>query len=306
MEAIRSAHRSIMNMFFTHTYLERKMWRGWFKNGQALEISFHKHSWSFGIDYIYLDEEDEYLKSRLLFLHFYKLVICIPLGFKVIHEIKEVSDKLRKLYQERNVIERSNRNLGGNDVESIEKLSKIKDELEPLRKESHDLNRKYEDYELPEYEFKISKEFGIMLHFYKWSKTIRLPWDWHQIDREIYLKDNTWKSSKEIDMYDDPDNLIYKESHPYIYTLRNGKMQERIATINVERRHLTYAIFKPKWLRRFKFLNWIKQSIHVKFDGEVGEDTGSWKGGCIGTGYDLLPNETPKKCLRRMEATEKF
>jgi hypothetical protein len=39
---------------------------------------------------------------------------------------------------------------------------------------------------------------------------------------------------------------------------------------------------------------------------EVGEEAGSWKGGVLGCGYTLLPNETPLQCLRRMEKERKF
>jgi hypothetical protein len=44
----------------------------------------------------------------------------------------------------------------------------------------------------------------------------------------------------------------------------------------------------------------------VVFSAEVGERSGSWKGGCIGCGYDLLPDELPEECLRRMERDRKF
>ena len=305
MEVVKSVHRSIMNMFFTHTYLEKRRWRGWFKNGQSLGISLGT-CWDFGINYTYLSDENEHLRSRYLFLYFYKLIITIPLGLKVIHEVKEINDKLCKLYQERNTIKRLNRNLSDNELKHIEELSKIEDEIEPLRKESHNLYKKYENYKLPEYELRISKEHDIILHFYKWEKTILLPFRWYLIESEIYLKDGTWISSKKIDEYDDPDDLVYRESHPYKYTLENGKIQERIATITSKRSHLTYNIFKPKWFRRFKFLNWIKQSIDVSFNDEVGEITNSWKGGTIGCSYTLLPNESMQQCLRRMELNRKF
>jgi hypothetical protein len=45
---------------------------------------------------------------------------------------------------------------------------------------------------------------------------------------------------------------------------------------------------------------------YIEFNDEVGERTGSWKGGTLGCGYNLLPNETPLECLRRMEKERKF
>lgn len=44
----------------------------------------------------------------------------------------------------------------------------------------------------------------------------------------------------------------------------------------------------------------------VEFDDEVGERTGSWKGGCTGCSYEWERNETMLSALRRMEATRKF
>lgn len=52
--------------------------------------------------------------------------------------------------------------------------------------------------------------------------------------------------------------------------------------------------------------NRVIRSIDVEFDGEVGERTGSWKGGTIGCEYELRPNETPYECLKRMEQERKF
>lgn len=46
--------------------------------------------------------------------------------------------------------------------------------------------------------------------------------------------------------------------------------------------------------------------IDVQFDGEVGERSGSWKGGTVGCSYDKLPTEGIEQCLRRMEKEREF
>ena len=46
--------------------------------------------------------------------------------------------------------------------------------------------------------------------------------------------------------------------------------------------------------------------IAIEFDDEVGKDKRSWKGGCLSCSYDLLPNETPEECIRRMEKERSF
>lgn len=91
--------------------------------------------------------------------------------------------------------------------------------------------------------------------------------------------------------------LTELESHPYIYTLKNGEVQYRVATINKEHRYWTRY-----WLPHFKE----SYSINVNFDNEVGEETGSWKGGCLGCGYEMQPGETPLQTLTRMQSERKF
>ena len=50
----------------------------------------------------------------------------------------------------------------------------------------------------------------------------------------------------------------------------------------------------------------VNRYIEIEFDGEVGKDKGSWKGGCIGCSYNLLPGETPEECIKRMEKERSF
>ena len=312
MTTIKKRNRNVLSRLspFTHTFLEKSLWRGWFRNGQSLEFTWNKYGWDFGINYTYLDNEDDHLEDRLLFLYFYKLTIVIPLGFKVRNDVKELNDKRKELYLRDKAINRylnTSKIITSVEIKECKKeLSDINNDLDRLRKESIELDKKYENEKYPEYELRISKEFGIAICFYKWNKSFRLPWNWHHIDRELYLKDGTWMSTKKIDKYNDPDNLIYEETHPYKYDLNNGEMQERTATITLERTLLTYSIFKYKLFRKLKFLSWTKKSIDVKFSDEVGEGIHNWKGGCVGCGYDLLKNETMEQCLRRMEVNRKF
>ena len=105
---------------------------------------------------------------------------------------------------------------------------------------------------------------------------IYMPWSWKHIEHKT---------------------LTEPETHPYNYVRRSGEIQERTATIQVETR-----LWTRWWLPRRLF----KKTIDVKFNDEVGERTGSWKGGVMGCGYDMLPGELPLQTLRRMEAERKF
>lgn len=108
------------------------------------------------------------------------------------------------------------------------------------------------------------------------QKAINMPWAWKHREHLI---------------------LSEPETHPYTYTLRSGEVQSRTATIKVESRRWTR--FWLPWRR-------VSRYIDITFSDEVGERSGSWKGGCIGCSFDMLPSETPVQALRRMEATRKF
>jgi len=127
--------------------------------------------------------------------------------------------------------------------------------------------------------------FGSGLHVH-WGKShgkrgdpftiIPMPWQWRHREHKI---------------------LSEPESHSYVYTLRSGEVQRRTATIQAESRRFT----RP-WLPYSR----TSYSIDITFSDEVGERSGSWKGGCIGCSYEMLEGETPLTALRRMEAERKF
>lgn len=101
----------------------------------------------------------------------------------------------------------------------------------------------------------------------------------------------SWERGKEPDQR-------YTETHSFTYTLRSGEVQRRKATIYKDRRR-----YHRKWL---PFLKKTFTCIDVAFNDEVGERSGSWKGGTVGCSYDLLPGESMLDCLRRMEREREF
>lgn len=133
------------------------------------------------------------------------------------------------------------------------------------------------------------------------SKFFHMPWQWDHHRVEVLRADGTWTPMIReygVDSYQDQRHI---EKFWYKYRLRNGSIQEATATVFVERRS-----WKWRW---FPFLPWprlVRQSIDVRFDREIGERSGSWKGGCIGCGYDMRPGETAKTTLKRMELERKF
>ncbi|ATI19161.1 hypothetical protein KF4_079 [Vibrio phage vB_VpaS_KF4] len=129
----------------------------------------------------------------------------------------------------------------------------------------------------------------------EWSKWWDVPFiswvfDYHRVmhkDGHWVNGDQAWKNEE-----------IEKEIFDYTYVLESGEVQHRKATCYRECRQ-----WHRKWL---PFIKMRRVAISIEFDDEVGERSGTWKGGTIGCGWDMLPNETIEQCLRRMEKERKF
>ena len=70
------------------------------------------------------------------------------------------------------------------------------------------------------------------------------------------------------------------------------------ATCHIEEREW---LFGTKWC---SWLSWftkpkISRSLSINFSAEVGPEKGSWKGGTLGHGIDMLPGETPHQAFKR-------
>ena len=95
--------------------------------------------------------------------------------------------------------------------------------------------------------------------------------------------------------------MLWNKTYNYKYILKNSTEQNAKAHIRVEERE-----WRWKWLVWLPFPKKVCRAISVNFDKEIGEQSGSWKGGVLGCGYDLRKNETPLECLRRMEKERVF
>ena len=142
----------------------------------------------------------------------------------------------------------------------------------------------------------------------KWV-TIRMPWDMDWVRTSTLLYDNTWfhETKRNRKKWNDGDNIgsydwleknKWIETHPYTDKYDGTEL---FATISVEERE-----WRPYWFKWLTIFSKTQKTISIDFDREVGERKGSWKGGTLGCGYELLPNETPLECLRRMEKDRNF
>lgn len=71
-----------------------------------------------------------------------------------------------------------------------------------------------------------------------------------------------------------------------------------VATCIVEEREWRRGEGWFKWLRWF-YPAKIRRSLDLRFSAEVGCEKGSWKGGTIGHGIEMLPGETPRQAFER-------
>lgn len=141
----------------------------------------------------------------------------------------------------------------------------------------------------------------------KW-KTFNMPWyhEWYRTS--TLLSDLTWYHEKkgfrknykgnDYGSYDWIKENRWKDTVPYTDNY-DGTIVN--ATISVEERE-----WRMNWLYWCPLFNKIRTTINVEFDQEIGSRKGSWKGGTIGCGYNLLPNETPYECLVRMQKEREF
>jgi len=131
---------------------------------------------------------------------------------------------------------------------------------------------------------------------------IHMPWDMGAAIRyDLLRKDGTWVPFKTWSDY--KRNDLYREEFPYRYTLRSGEVQRRCAEVTVDELE-----WRPLLSRKLQipFPRKIRRSINVKFCDEVGEGSGSWKGGTMGCSYLMRRGETAYDTLRRTERERKF
>lgn len=144
-------------------------------------------------------------------------------------------------------------------------------------------------------------ERSVWLCWGRHSKAIHMPWDFTFIRHDVRRPDGSWAKFIGSWEKDAGTDGRWQAEYPYRYTLKSGEIQERTATVFVERREWRWKCLK--WLPLFAKK---RVSIDVEFSDEVGERTGSWKGGCIGCGWDLRKGESPLEALRRMERERVF
>jgi len=163
---------------------------------------------------------------------------------------------------------------------------------------------KYDECDPPRYGFYYhARAFWLCLG--KKVKKYSMPYDQEWVRTSCLRVDGTWehetKGDRKSFWEDKWKGVLWSETYPYTYILKSGEVQNRTATLRVEERE-----WRQKWLKWTKLFSRKSRTINVDFNEEVGEQTGSWKGGCMGCSYQMKDGELPEQTLRRMERERKF
>ena len=149
------------------------------------------------------------------------------------------------------------------------------------------------------------REDALVFCFGSKRKYLYMPWAWEWARTSALRADGNWEhahTGRAEDFYHKKwKGILWSAQYPYVYRLKSGEIQRRTATLRVEERE-----WRWRWLQRLPFPRTIRKTISICFDGEVGERTGSWKGGVLSCSYMTLPDEQPLDTLRRMEREQKF
>lgn len=78
-----------------------------------------------------------------------------------------------------------------------------------------------------------------------------------------------------------------------------------VAETKISEREWRFGTGWFKWLSLFRRPK-IRRSLSIKFSSETGERKGSWKGGTVGSGIDMLPGELHEQAFRRYCAENKM
>jgi hypothetical protein len=137
-----------------------------------------------------------------------------------------------------------------------------------------------------------------------------LPWmQWRHVRRSFYdtagehfadepkrrqakLGADNWRE------YHDALSAIENACPTAAFDFKDFDGETLVATARIEEREWRLGEGWFKWLSLFRKPK-IRRSLDLRFSGETGKRKGSWKGGTIGTGIDMLPGELHEEAFRR-------
>lgn len=130
-----------------------------------------------------------------------------------------------------------------------------------------------------------------------WSK--HLPWkQWRHVRDSVYRPDGTHFATRHP-KEDSRDWWKREDECPVChFGFEDFDGEMIIATCRVEEMEWTRGTGWFSWLKYF-WPHKIRRSLDLKFSAEVGPEKGSWKGGTIGHGIDMLQGESARQAFER-------
>lgn len=126
-----------------------------------------------------------------------------------------------------------------------------------------------------------------------------LPWtQWRFIRHSFYglQGEHFWTIPKGMKWDDRRD--IEAKCPTVAFEFADYDGERLVATTKIEEREWRFGEGWFKWLSLFR-RPMIRRSLDLSFSGETGREKGSWKGGTVGTGIDMLPGELHEAAFRR-------
>ena len=166
--------------------------------------------------------------------------------------------------------------------------------------------------------YREEKKYGLAV----FEKTLYAYWGWHCKSWEFpfltygsAVRWDRYKGSTDAYFYDSMLTASW-ETHPYKMKYQGGCQNPTTWTYDYTdpydgavvpcRFWVEEMEWRPKWLKWTKKFAKVRRYIEVEFSQEMGSRKGTWKGGTLGCGYQILPDEHPMDCIKRMEREYKF
>jgi len=131
-----------------------------------------------------------------------------------------------------------------------------------------------------------------------WSK--HLPWKmWNHVRHSVYNPDGSHFATEGKDKNRWEEFYKLRQECPAsCFEFEDYDGERIVATCKIEEREWHKGEGWFKWLKWFYPVK-ICRSLDLKFSSEVGKGKGSWKGGTIGHGIDMLKGEAPQQAFER-------
>lgn len=148
------------------------------------------------------------------------------------------------------------------------------------------------------YGFSLS-DGHLSLYFGRTGGCCFLPWtQWRHVRHSLYNLDGShfWTEPEEAgyESYRDAKNRCQKAA--FLFEDFDGA--KLTATTMIEEREWHFGTGWCSWLSFFRPAR-VCRSLNIEFSGETGPEKGSWKGGTIGAGIEMLPGENHEAAFRR-------